>query len=580
MIEVLDDIRFSNEERKTNGIHFTPSNLSSFVAKKILDESKRLTNSSKIRIFDPAVGDGELLKALSEQLLNRGIKDFEIFGFDTNPSAINVSVKRLSSFFNNNIYLSRQDFLDHVLGQYGIEEDLFNIQNNALKFDLIISNPPYVRTQHLGAEKAQEIARNFGLKGRVDLYQPFILGISKVLNVGGIAGIIVSNRFLTTRGGASLRKRILEEFDILHVWDMGDTKIFNAAVLPAVIFLRKKAKNIQNKTRPRFSSIYETQNKFSVRKNCNTLLEALELEGTVEIANSQIYNIRHGSLDVEVCHKQEGVWRLSDDLSKKWISRIEENTYCRFGDIGKIRVGVKTTADKVFIHSNWEEICKENLPELLKPLTTHHIARRYRPFNHDKTQILYTHENIQGVRKVVDINKYPHSKKYLCKFKSKLSERKYVRGAGREWFEIWVPHNPGMWSRPKVIFRDISEKPTFWMDFKKTVVNGDCYWFTNEKNDSEDILWLAMAIANSALIEFYYDQMFNNKLYSNRRRFMTQYVEKFPVLNPNKPLSLKIISLSKEAFSKKTCNEIEEIAEIIDGLIWEAFGLSREEVGR
>ena len=76
-----------------------------------------------------------------------------------------------------------------------------------------------------------------------------------MLNVGGIAGIIVSNRFLTTRGGASLRKRILEEFDILHVWDMGDTKIFNAAVLPAVIFLRKKAKNIQNQTKPRFSSI-------------------------------------------------------------------------------------------------------------------------------------------------------------------------------------------------------------------------------------------------------------------------------------------------------------------------------------
>ncbi|MCD4781102.1 MAG: N-6 DNA methylase [Candidatus Omnitrophica bacterium] len=579
MVEVLADIRFSKIDRKINGIHYTPNNLSRFVAKKMLDECNKL-NKKRIKIFDPAVGDGALLESLSEQLLVRGYNDFEIYGFDTNSCAINTSIKRLVSSFNNHILLSRQDFLDYVLDKYGITINLFNNESEIHKFDLIISNPPYVRTQQLGAVKAQKISRNFGLRGRVDLYHAFIVGISRVLKEGGIAGIIVSNRFLTTKGGATLRNKILEEFDVIHVWDMGDTKIFNAAVLPAVLFLRKKSKSILDNIKPRFSSIYELQVQSPIRKRCKTLVEALEFKGVVELENNQKYLVRHGVLDVEECRKHEGVWRLSDDLSKKWISIIEENTHCRFGDIGKIRVGVKTTADAVFIRSDWEDVCKKKLPELLKKLTTHHIARRYRPFNHNKTCILYTHENVAGVRKVVDIKKYPNAFKYLLKFKSRLSGRKYVIDAGRKWFEIWVPHNPEMWNRPKVIFRDIVEEPTFWMDFKKTVVNGDCYWFTNEKYDSENILWLAMAVANSTFIEFYYDQMFNNKLYSNRRRFMTQYVEKFPVPNPNASNSRKIVFLAQKAFSHDNCDEIEKISEKIDKLVWSAFNLSRKEVVR
>lgn len=576
MLNVLNDIRFASDERKAQGIHYTPTILSNFVARKILEEGKKLLKTSSfIRIFDPATGDGELLKALSEQLIERGINNFEIHGFDINSAAIDVSIKRLTEFSNKQIYLSQQDFLRHVLDKYSVHQDLFNKHIDSLKFDFIISNPPYVRTQHLGAERAQEIAKDFDLKGRVDLYQPFIVGISRVLKPEGIAGIIVSNRLLTTRSGASIRNRILEEFDILHVWDMGDTKFFEAAVLPAVIFLRKKAKNSAVMNNSRFSSVYVCQSKESVQKY-PSLVEALKHTGLVE-TDDQKYLIKHGSLDIEECVKQQGVWRLSNDFSKKWLSVVEQNTFCKFGDIGKIRVGVKTTADKVFINSDWNGMA-EGLPELLRPLTTHHIARRFRPLEGNTFRILYTHEKRNGIRRPVDIEKYPNASNYLNKFKTLLSSRSYINEAGRKWFEIWVPHDPELWAKDKVVFRDIVEKPTFWIDTEKTVVNGDCYWFTNEKGVASDMLWLAMAVANSTFIEFYYDQMFNNKLYSNKRRFMTQYVEKFPLPNPDTNLSKDIVHRAKEAFSKKESSEMENVANKIDCLIWSAFGLNREEV--
>jgi adenine-specific DNA-methyltransferase len=81
-------------------------------------------------------------------------------------------------------------------------------------YDLIIANPPYVRTQIMGAEQAQLLAKQFGLAGRVDLYYAFLLGMANVLDPKGVAGIIVSNRFMTTRSGASVRSALSIVVDV------------------------------------------------------------------------------------------------------------------------------------------------------------------------------------------------------------------------------------------------------------------------------------------------------------------------------------------------------------------------------
>ena len=47
----------------------------------------------------------------------------------------------------------------------------------------------------------------------------------------------------------------------------------------------------------------------------------------------------------------------------------------------------------------------------------------------------------------------------------------------------------------------------------------------------EDWLYLILGIANSVLMTRFHDLSFNNKLYSGRRRYLTQYVEKYPLLD-------------------------------------------------
>jgi hypothetical protein len=117
---------------------------------------------------------------------------------------------------------------------------------------------------------------------------------------------------------------------------------------------------------------------------------------------------------------------------------VEKHTFCTFGELGKIRVGVKTTADKVFVRRDWKELPPDMQPEVLRPLITHHAARRYKSLPADR-QILYTHEDRQGKKTVVDLAQHPRTAHCLEGHRATLEARTCVIESGRQWFEIWVP---------------------------------------------------------------------------------------------------------------------------------------------
>jgi tRNA1(Val) A37 N6-methylase TrmN6 len=560
--------------RKDSGAHYTPSILSCFVASKIAAQTD-FAHLTTCRILDPAIGDGELMIALLRELMAMGKGNpIEVYGFDTDHNALKIASHRIQSEFPDiPVFFSNEDFLEYAI-RCG-RNDLFSQKID--KFDIVIANPPYVRTQVLGARDAKKIAKNFNLTGRVDLYHAFLLGISMVLKPDGLAGVITSNRFMTTKSGASVRNAIIHDFKILHVWDLGDTQLFEAAVLPSVLLLKRKNGN-ENYHTPNFTSIYSTTTQ-KVDHEVITVIDALNFPGIVQTETGQLFEVKTGFLD----HGQQNdsVWRISTANSENFLSKVKTNAYCTFGDIGKIRVGIKTTADKVFIRSDWATLPLNEQPEILFPLITHHAARRYRMLEPSPSLfVLYPHIVIDGKRTTVDLKQYPNTANYLNKNRVILEARDYVTSSGRNWFEIWVPQDPNAWAKPKLVFRDISEKPTFWIDLDGGIVNGDCYWIISDKTGNEELLWLALAIGNSSFIEWFYDHSFNNKLYSGRRRFMTQYVEKFPLPHPNTDTSKEIIRLAKMAYEKVSSDELVVVVNELDQLIWKAFGLSLEEISR
>jgi hypothetical protein len=361
-----------------------------------------------------------------------------------------------------------------------------------------------------------------------------------------------------------------ERFALRHIWDLGDTKLFDTAVLPAVILA--EGRNGHLPAHIGFSSIYETSEPATVE--VSDPIAAMDNSGTVALTDGRRFHVQHGTL--HSADSADSVWRIATKTGDAWLATVTAHTWGEFRDIGKIRVGVKTCADKVFIRSDWPD-----QPELLRPLTTHHGAARFRSIPAKKPQhILYPHTIQDGRRQAVDIALYPKSKAYLEAHRQTLEARTYVTEGGRQWYEIWVPQDPAAWVEPKLVFRDISAKPTFWIDLEGTIVNGDCYWMIAEKSNAQELLWLAAAVANSTFSEAFYDHRFNNKLYAGRRRFMSQYVERFPLPDPATPLSRKIIAAAKAIYQVANTPEAEELGTRINAMVWEAFGLSIKEVVR
>jgi adenine-specific DNA-methyltransferase len=563
-------------KEKTHGVTYTPPVLADFVAAQIVAAAEALPPHGEVRVLDPAIGQGQLVISLLRRLGTQRSGKIEIHGFETDPVALRSASAALGkSFPDVTLRLRCEDFLDFVLDEFGTggHPSLFR-RHTPERYDLIIANPPYVRTQVMGATQAQTLARYFGLTGRVDLYYAFLLGMAEVLKPNGVAGVIVSNRFMSTRAGAAVRKALLNRFRVRHVWDLGDTKLFGAAVLPAVLLL--EGRDGPSPGPAAFSSIYATNETPSA--TATGPIEALHTEGVACLPDGRCFRVRHGRL--ETGGAPDGVWRIASKAANAWLATVASATWGTFADIGKIRVGVKTCADRVFIRSDWDDMPEQQRPELLRTLTTHHVARRFRSlWSEPRRRILYPHETVNGRRREVDLARYPRAWAYLERHRAVLESRSYVLEARRQWYEIWVPQDPDAWDLPKLVFRDIAERPTFWIDEEHTVVNGDCYWMLADQRHDPRLLWLAAAVGNSSFIEAFYDRRFHNKLYAGRRRFMTQYVEQFPLPDPESSGGRAILRKAQQLYEVVGQPHADGIAAQLDRLVWEAFGLPVEEIG-
>jgi hypothetical protein len=244
-------------------------------------------------------------------------------------------------------------------------------------FDAVISNPPYVRTQVLGSASARELAARFDLTGRVDLYHAFVKAMTLALREGGILGLLTSNRFLTVKSGNSMRDWLASQFRLRRLVDLGDTKLFDAAVLPAVIVAE-----CTRSTDPQdceFVRVYESpQSADDDAREEHSILDVLD--GTFSgfaRTNGACFRVETGKLQIEADTRTP--WAMRSASVDAWLTQVKAHSACAFADVAKICVGIKTTADSVFVRDDWESLPKSERPEseLLYPLVTHHIAARW-----------------------------------------------------------------------------------------------------------------------------------------------------------------------------------------------------------
>ena len=537
--------------RKRHGRHYTPEVLADFLADRLLGN---LRTGATLRILDPACGDGELLFAVARVARRRGIQAaLELVGYDLDDEAIAVARSRAAAL-GITVALECADFL---VASDSIAQD---------SFDGVITNPPYVRTQQLGGAAAQVLADRFGLQGRIDLTHPFVGIVPRILQPRGVLALLCSNRFLSTKAGANVRSMLDGRLHPVELYDLGDTKLFGAAVLPAIVIATRDA---HERPAP-YLSAYEAE----PADGANPLFDAL----ANGIAGPAEWEGRHFQVSAGTLQKgPTGAtpWRMGGTTEESWLEDVERATWKSFAEIAKIRVGIKTTADSVFIGDRWDELSPDVQPEdeILLPLTTHRNMQAWR-FEPGRMSVLYPYRMDIDKRTVTDMSEFPRAMAYLESHRERLEGRTYVIEGGREWFEIWVPQRPALWSRPKIVFPDISEGPKFALDRAGAVVNGDCYWISVDEIGDESLALLMLGVANSATAVRFYDHVCGNKLYAGRRRWISQYVGLLPVPDPTTAEAAAVIEHTRALVEGMTPDTSAQ--EHLDALVVAAFNVRQD----
>ncbi len=566
--------------RKRHGRHYTPVRLAEFLAERMLVHIRPGTGLS---VLDPACGDGELLLAVARVAVQRFPRTaLRLVGYDLDADAVRVARLRSAGIDTWRGPAGCRTEFDWRYGDF-----LHAAQElSDPAFDAVITNPPYVRTQQLGGDTARMLSLRFGLTGRIDLTHPFVATVPRLLRPGGVLGLLCANRFLSTKAGANLRALLHAELPPVELYDLGDTRLFDAAVLPAVtIAVRGGTGRIC-----RFVTTYETDLEPTTRAG---LFEALMDPGASVVDHAgrriavEIGTLRTGADPVPAPKPDDRAdmcsgtgefaavfdpavpWHLSRPGTDAWLRRIGAATWRTFGQVASIRVGIKTTADRVFISDHWADLAQPPEADLLRMLLTHHDIEPWRIDRARDTRVLYPYDLSGSCRIPVDLDEFPCARAYLEQYRQILSARDYLVGSGREWFEIWVPQRPRLWRPPKVVFPDISVTPRFALDRSGAVVNGDCYWISLADIGAERIAYLLMGVANSTLGPSFYDAVCGNRLYAGRRRWITQYVTRLPVPDPDTAAARSLIALAR-AFAE---GEIEPDPGRLDECVAAAFGL-------
>ena len=233
---------------------------------------------------------------------------------------------------------------------------------------------------------------------------------------------------------------------------------------------------------------------------------------------------------------------------EQWLERVAQHTWQPFSHIGKIRVDQVHGRQEIFVRSDWH-LQAEGRPELcaLGHLSVRRRAvpppvRRRAP---RPKEVLYPTNQALG-----KAGRRPVALSRVAALPAKAPGPAGVEaipstqaGGG---MSCGCRKTGGLVRTQKVVFVDIAERPTFWMD-TSGVVNGECLLAEGGRDPAKQaLLWLALAVANSRFIEgVLRPPVHSTTLYAMRGCFITQYVEQFPPPDPSLPNSQALIRLAQ-----------------------------------
>ena len=403
------------------------------------------------------------------------------------------------------------DIVNAVPGQLEITDAPPPTANaaDALGFDLVVGNPPYVRQEKIKDQK-EALRPHYPetYSGTADLYVYFFERALQLLRPGGLLSYITSNKWYRTGYGENLRRHLAATTSILHAIDFGDAPVFTAIAYPTIVITRR--------TPPTAKHTFRALNWDPVTPNTEIAQFA-----TFYAAKSS--RVAQSSLGADS-------WRFMPKRGQELLTKLS-NAGAPLGEFSKGRFyrGILTGFNDAFVvdRSTRDRLIAEDpkSAELLKPFLRGRDVKRWR-IEYEDLWLIFT-------RRGIDITKYPAVKKHLAAYKKQLEPK--PRGwpddkpwEGRkpgsyEWYHI--QDNIAYWeefSVSKIITPAITDRPNFCPD--------ETGFFSNNKTS---IYVVEQPFVISALCNSQIGYYFAKLCYSSKEGgfidFEPRYSSSFPI---------------------------------------------------
>jgi adenine-specific DNA-methyltransferase len=296
-------------QRKNLGVVYTPAAAASAITDYVLSKLESLPSS----VLEPSVGDGSFLAAL----LSKRVAAATVTAIDIDP----VATETLK-FSHPEAEIICSDFLDYALS------------SGAGKFDLIIGNPPFIRSRFFSPDFADNVgklaAQQAYARGELkNAWAAFVLAASSLLTCGGTLAFIVPYELLNVSYGKHLQSELFTKFRYLEIL-VPDEKAFVGIEQDAVVVIASNLDTLPERHCIKLVTSLEQPNSGYARD--------LKLDGT----KNQSVELKSSLLDSHT----------SELLHKMRTASKTVSNFCT------CRAGIVTAANDFFILSG-EEV--ENL---------------------------------------------------------------------------------------------------------------------------------------------------------------------------------------------------------------------------
>ena len=511
-------------EKTSNGAVYTPKYIRDYIVSHVFPSVKK--NIAECLCADIACGCGAFLYTLAEYIhTNTNLSFVDIYHHLYGVDISEISIRRakillaLVALVHGEI-VEEKDF--NLYCGDSLVFDFWNMpgvsENKGL--DIIVGNPPYVRSKHIDSTTKQHLSNwNTSKTGNADLYIPFFeIGVSLLCETG-ILGYITVNTFFKSVNARQLRIYISSNKLSLRIIDFGEQLVFKKKLAyTCLAFLSKRQSD---------SLLYAKTDISEVENNSEIVFGRIDY---ASLDNHRGWNLNQKDI-LQNIHLIESA---GEPLGSKYV----------------IKNGIATLANDVFIFRPTRSddlyyylvrdgkefpIEKGICRDIIKP----NILKTEEEIPEKKEKIISPYDSEHNlIAEDYFVHKYPLAYHYLQMYRDILDARDKGEGDYGAWYAFGRTQaiaDKGL----KLLFPYMSDQPHFIYMPKKDMM---IYCGYAIYSDSETELLFLKRVLESSVFDYYMKN--TSKPYSTGYySYAKNYVKSFGIYPFNEEQKRHILSM-------------------------------------